>query len=106
MEKGMRIIEQLPRVVPLAARVDGIYFKAFVEPTIFREWLGDELDLVLELNGKYCVTAKNAEPANGTIEIIAWPEQLVVTWPNARFDLHLSAGRPAQLGLAPEVLPH
>ena len=35
MEKAMRVIEQLPRVVPLAARVDGIYFKAADEPTRF-----------------------------------------------------------------------
>ena len=66
-------------------------FKAFVEPPTLREWLGAELDLVLELNGKYCVTAPDTEPGKGTIEIIAWPEQLAITWADARFDLNLSA---------------
>ena len=36
MEKAMRIIEKIPRLVPIAARVDGIYFKATDEPSMLQ----------------------------------------------------------------------
>ena len=32
----MRIIEKIPRLVPIAARVDGIYFKATDEQTMLQ----------------------------------------------------------------------
>ena len=34
MEKATRLLEQLPRIVPLAARVDGIYFTSKDEGAI------------------------------------------------------------------------
>ena len=36
MEKAMRLIEKIPRIVPIAARVDGIYFKADDESTMLQ----------------------------------------------------------------------
>lgn len=65
-------------------------FRAFLEPPLFRAWTGAELDLVSELNGKYCVTAPGAESIAGVIEIIAWPEELAVGWDGGRFDLKLT----------------
>ena len=66
-------------------------FRAFLEPSLFQAWMGAELDLVPELNGKYCVTARDGGQMAGTIEIIAWPEELAVGWSGGRFDLRLSA---------------
>ena len=62
-------------------------FKAFLEPLVLRDWLGVELDLVPALNGRYCVTGPDGERCDGAIEIIAWPEELAVTWDGGRFDL-------------------
>ena len=67
-------------------------FKAFLEPPVLRAWLGVGLDLVPQLDGKYCVTAPEGSCDDGVIEIIAWPEQLAVTWEGGRFDLQLVAG--------------
>ena len=72
------------------APIEDIY-RAFVEPVTLREWLKVDLDLVLELDGKYCVTDKSDLELNGTIVIVAWPEALSVTWGSGRFDLTLEA---------------
>ena len=64
-------------------------FKAFVEPLELRAWLGLELDLVLELGGKYALSNQTTRIA-GTIEVIARPEALSVTWDGGRFGLNLS----------------
>jgi uncharacterized protein YndB with AHSA1/START domain len=72
------------------APIEDIY-RAFIEPITLREWLNVDLDLVLELDGKYCVTDKNDLELNGTIVIVAWPEALSVAWDTGRFDLTLEA---------------
>jgi hypothetical protein len=72
------------------APIEAIY-RAFVEPTTLHEWLKVDLDLVLELDGKYCVTDKSGLELQGTIVIVAWPEALSVAWGSGRFDLTLKA---------------
>ena len=85
------------------APIEAIY-RAFVEPALLREWLQADLDLVLALEGKYCVTDKSGQELNGTIAIVAWPEALSVTWDSGRFDLTLEAdfgGTSATLSAPP-----
>ena len=72
------------------APIEDIY-RAFVEPASLRQWLNVDLALVLELDGKYCVTDKSGLELNGTIVIVAWPEALSVSWDSGRFDLTLEA---------------
>ena len=65
-------------------------FRAFLEPSVFKAWMGAELDLVPHLEGKYCVTGGDGGLRDGTIEIIAWPEELAVGWGDGRFELRLT----------------
>ena len=66
-------------------------FRSFVEPLALGNWLDAELDLVPELNGKYCVTASDGTVLAGTITIIAWPEALTVVWDGGQLELRLQA---------------
>ncbi len=71
------------------APIEAVY-RAFLEPPTLREWLGVDLVLVPELNGKYCVTAPGDDSVEGTIVIIAWPEVLAITWDGGSLELTLT----------------
>ena len=72
------------------APIEAIY-KAFVEPLTLKEWLGLELDLVLELGGIYHLKASTGQVLEGVIDVIAWPEALSVTFDSGGFELRLEA---------------
>ena len=81
-------------------------FKAFIEPMELRAWLGLELDLVLELGGKYALSGEEGG-VMGTIEVVAWPEALSVTWATGRFDLSLTPDfGGTEVSLSLEGAPH
>ena len=64
-------------------------FRAFVDAATLREWLDLDLDLILELGGKYVLSRGDEVLFQGTIEVLAWPEALSVKGGEGHFDLTL-----------------
>ena len=72
------------------APIEAIY-RAFVEAAMLREWLGLDLDLVLELGGKYVLEREGVPLLDGSIGVLAWPEALAVSAGEQSFELKLVA---------------
>ncbi len=66
-------------------------FNAFVKPRVITQWLGYGLVVEPRLGGQYRITSGPEMVLEAEITVIAYPEQLTVTWEGGYLDLQLAA---------------